>query len=121
MTVLDDLIQIGFKPITEWTLKGDKIKPVPIKWHSHSCWLYAFTVDGEVRYIGLSDRVLQSRLDDYSYIRNSQTTRLRKLIQAELQAAHSVQIYGCKQPDKAVLIAEEERLRARYRPPWNRV
>ncbi len=102
-------------------MKGGKIKPATLDWEDHSGWLYAFVVQGEVKYIGLAGRVLRSRLDDYTYIKNSQTTRLREAIFAELKAGRSVQIYGWKEFKKDALIAEEVRLRATYRPPWNRV
>lgn len=121
MTVLDDLITLGFQPVTEWVMKGDRIGPASFGWQDHGGWLYAFVVEGEVRYIGLTDRVLRSRMSDYSHINNSQTTRLRESITAELKAGRSVQVYGWKEGSKDVLIAKESKLRAKYLPPWNRI
>lgn len=120
MTVLDDLVRIGFERITEWVMKGDKIQPRSFDWKDHGGWLYAFVVGGEVKYIGLTDRVLRSRMSDYTHMKHSQTTRLRGLIITELTAGRSVQVFGWRQSDKATLVAEEGRLRGTYRPPWNR-
>ena len=66
MTILERLIQFGFEPVTEWVMKGSKIGPPSFDWKEHSGWLYAFVVDGEVKYIGLTERVLRSRMSDYS-------------------------------------------------------
>ena len=122
MTVLDDLIKLGFQPVTEWVMKGDRIGLASFGWQDHGGWLYAFVVEGKVSYIGFTDRVLRSRMSDYAHINNSQTTRIRQLITAELKAGRSVQVYGWKEGNKDVLIAEETKLRARYRLflPWNR-
>ena len=120
MAVLEELIQFGFEPVTEWIMKGDKIGPRSFDWKDHGGWLYAFVVDGEVKYIGLTDRVLRSRMSDYSHINNSQTKRLRGNIVTELMAGRAVRVFGWKQPDKNALIVEEDHLRAKYRPPWNR-
>jgi hypothetical protein len=120
-TVLNNLITLGFQPVTEWVLKGDRIGPASFDWQDHGGWLYAFVVEGEVCYIGLTDRVLRSRMSDYAHIKNLQTTRLRELITAELKAGRSVQVYGWKEGGKDALIAEESKLRAKYRPPWNRI
>jgi hypothetical protein len=121
MTVLDELIQIGFESITRWILKGDKIGPISFKWQDHGGWLYAFVVEGEVKYIGLTNRVLRSRMSDYAHINNSQTDRLRGLIVNMLAAGQDVHVFGWRQKDTKILMAEEARLRAAYRPPWNRI
>jgi hypothetical protein len=121
MTVLQGLIQLGFEPITEWIIKGSKIGPLGLDWEDHGGWLYAFVVDGEVKYIGLTDRVLRSRMGDYSHIKNTQTTGLREKIMTELSVGRRVHVFGWRQPDKSILIAEELRLRAEHRPPWNRI
>lgn len=84
MTVLEELIRIGFEPITEWVMKGDKIALRTLDWKQNGGWLYAFVVNDEVRYIGLTNRVLRSRMDDYRDQKSSQTMRLREAISAEL-------------------------------------
>jgi hypothetical protein len=102
-------------------MRGSKIGPMTFGWQDHGGWLYAFIVDEEVKYIGLTDRVLRSRMSDYSHIRNTQTHRIREQIIAQLSAGRRVQVYGWRHRDKAVLVAEELRLRAEHRPPWNRI
>jgi hypothetical protein len=121
MSVFDDIVQFGFEAVTQWIIKGEKIGPASFKWLDHSGWLYAFLVEEEVRYIGLTDRVLRSRMGDYSHINNSQTNRLRGLIRGELEAGRVVDVFGWKQRDINILKIEEVRLRATYRPPWNRI
>lgn len=121
MAALEQLVCIGFEPVTEWLLKGDTIGPASFDWQDHGGWLYVFVVGGEARYIGLTNRVLRSRLSDYAHIRNSQTTRLRDAIVGELRAGRSVTIYGRKESKKEILEAEEARLRGLLRLPWNRV
>ena len=100
-------------------MKGEKIGPPSFNWQDHGGWLYAFVVEGEVKYIGLTNRVLRSRMSDYAHINNSQTDRLRRLIVHELTDGRIVDVFGWKHMD--ILKAEEVRLRAAYRPPWNRV
>jgi hypothetical protein len=112
----DDLHQLGFKLITEWISKKDKIGLSNLRWEDHSEWLYSFVVDRDVKYIGMTERVLRSRMDDYRDLKNTQTTRLREHITAELAAARTVQIFGRKERDPK---AEEAILRAKYRPVWN--
>lgn len=121
VTVLDELRQRGFELVTEWVLKGDRIGPRSFDWTDHGGWLYAFVVNGEVRYIGLTTRVLRSRMSDYSHINNSQTDRLRELIRNELAAGNIVQVFGWRQSDRTILESEETRLRNIHRPPWNLV
>lgn len=121
MAVLEELIELGFELVTEWVMKGAKIGPRTFDWKDHGGWLYAFVVDGEVKYIGFTSRVLRSRMGDYSHIQNSQTTRLRKIIIAELAAGRSVEVFGKREFSNDVLVAEEARVRTIYWPPWNRI
>lgn len=121
MSGLDEMIGLGFEPVTEWVMKGDRIAPRSSDWSDHGGWLYAFVIAGEVKYIGLTTRVLRSRIRYYSHIKNSQTNHLRELVSEALSRGARVDIYGLRQHDEAVLVAEEARLRALYPPPWNRV
>jgi hypothetical protein len=120
VSALDELLQLGFEPITEWTLKRDKIALRTLSWPDHGGWLYVFAVNGELKYIGLTNRVLRSRMDDYRDAKHTQTTQMREAIKAELAAGHIVHIFGRKEPNSDMLATEEVRLRAKYRPPWNR-
>lgn len=119
MSKLADLIRLGFEPITTWVLAEGRIKLDSLKWQDHGGWLYAFIVDDEVQYIGLTNRVLRSRMDDYRHLKLSQTSRVRALILQELEAGGSVAIYGCKHADAGVMAAEELRLRNFHKPIWN--
>jgi hypothetical protein len=121
MATLDELTRFGFEAITHWVLKGEKIGPFSFEWQDHGGWLYAFVVDGDVKYIGLTDRVLRSRMSDYAHIKSSQTERLRGLIVQELEANRTVHVYGWKQKDTNTLKTEEARLRQTYSPSWNRI
>jgi hypothetical protein len=62
---VDELIGLRFELVTEWVMKGDRIALRALDWREHGGWLYAFVVDGEVKYIGLTNRVLRSRMDNY--------------------------------------------------------
>jgi hypothetical protein len=120
MTILNELIAQGFEPITEWVLKGDRIGPRSFDWKDHSGWIYAFVIDGDVKYIGLTTRVLRSRMSDYSPIRNAQTDRIRALVLDALSSGKCVEVFGLRQRDEVVLATEEARLRMLHRPSWNR-
>jgi excinuclease UvrABC nuclease subunit len=117
---LDDLAAHGFELVTEWILKGPKIGPRTFDWKDDSGWLYAFVIKDQVQYIGLTTRVLRSRMSDYSHITNSQTVRIRELIFAALSGGESVLVYGLKQRNETELKAHETRLLNQFRPPWNR-
>ncbi len=118
MTVLlDELFGLGFEQVTEWIRDGAKIRLADLSWQEHGGWIYAFTVDEEVKYIGMTDRVLRSRMDNYRDAKHEQTSRLRELILAELSTGRRVQIYGRRQRSPRV---EETSLIAHYRPSWNR-
>ena len=121
MTILDELIKEGFEPVTEWIRKGDRIGPKSFDWADHSGWLYAFVVEGEVKYIGLTTRVLRSRMSDYSHNRNSQTDDKRALVMEALSAGKQVHVFGRKHRDEVTLVTEEARLRALHVPSWNRI
>jgi hypothetical protein len=117
MSPLDDLQKHGFVLVTEWVRKGEKLALKSLGWPDHGGWVYAFVVEGEVRYIGMTNRVLRSRMDDYRHIDNEQTSRLRRHIAAELDAGRSVEIYGQKNSSP---IADEAKLIAACQPEWNR-
>lgn len=120
-TALEELVQLGFELVTQWTIKGIKIGPTSFKWQDHGGWLYAFIVEGTVRYIGLTERVLRSRMGDYSHTNNSQNNRIRQLIMSELFAGRPVEIWGWKEGNIAALRKEERRLLDTYCPSWNRM
>jgi len=102
-------------------MNGTKIGFSLKGWTDHGGWLYAFVVDNEVKYIGLTDGVLRTRLDHYRYSRESQNARLRDHIIAELSASRRVQVFGWRQRDKSILVSTEIELIAKHRPAWNRM
>ena len=97
---LKELVQIGFEPITEWVMKGEKIGPRTFDWQDHGGWLYAFVVNDEIKYIGLTDRVLRSRMSDYSHIKNSQTTGLRERLLPNCKQEGLFKSLACGNPIK---------------------
>jgi len=120
--MIDSITIEGFEPITRWIIKKGKIKPESLHWEEAISWLYAFVVDEkELKYIGLTTRVLRSRLDDYSYITEEQCERMRALIMSELEKGRTVSIYGKKVEEGIDLFSEEARLRSELSPPWNRI
>jgi len=121
--MIDSIISDGFEPITRWIIKNGKIKPESLEWKDTSGWLYAFVVDEkELKYIGLTTRVLRSRLSDYSYISEEQCKHKRELIKSELDKGRTVSIYGKRMKEEEDnLHGEEERLRRELEPPWNRI
>ena len=85
-----------------------------------SGWLYAFVVEEKVMYVGLTERILRSRMDDYRHIKGEQTIRMRELISAKLKANRDVLVYGRREYDSDTLWAEEAKLRRMLDPAWNR-
>ena len=117
---LKDLLEEGFACVTVWCPHGQRIKLETLEWPESSGWLYAFVVDDCVRYIGMTARVLRSRMDDYRHIDGEQTSRMRLLILNELAADRVVHVYGLAIADDAKRSAEEARLRIDFNPDWNR-
>ena len=115
MTALN---QTGFMYLTDWMLKGETIKPDTVSWDTTAGWIYAFVVDTQVCYIGITTGVLRSRLDSYSYQIND---RVGACIKAELQSGRIVEIYGMprKLVPQADLEREESQLISVHSPIWN--
>lgn len=112
----------GSKYVTAWVLRNQKIKPESLDWDDSAGWLYAFVVDDKtVKYIGLTDTVLRSRLDHYSYGPQSTSKRVRQSIMFELKRGKSVSIFGRRESSKIRLQAEERRLIDAVKPSWNRL
>jgi hypothetical protein len=129
MPLLDKLLDEGFQLVTRWKLDGRRIKPASLYWDECGGWLYAFVIDGAVKYIGLTTGVLRTRLDQYragkeAYGQQTQCGRIKAMICEQLLDGKAVEIYGLRKPfsRKETLAAEEGRLIAAYRSPslWNR-
>lgn len=119
---VDLLTDEKFTQVTEWELRGEKIKPAGLDWFDSSGWLYAFVLQsGVVRYVGLTEHILRSRLDHYSYGPQTTNKRVRQSIAFELKRNCPVIIYGRSEPDAARRQAEEKRLIRSFNPAWNRL
>ena len=112
------LEDIGFQKLTIWRLVDDRIKPAGLDWKECSSWIYAFVVENRPRYFGITNTVLRSRLDHYSYQAGD---RVRKLILSELASDRSVEIHGLQRVglSRPELEAEESRLIREFDTGWN--
>lgn len=115
-----DLQTYDFEFLTEWELRSGKIKPLTTEWDTSSGWIYAFTVENRIMYIGIATTVLRGRLDGYSYQIND---RVGILIRTQLESRKVVSIYGARRPgiSKSDLEIEESSLIARFSTSvaWN--
>ena len=118
---LDKIKREGFVQITTWRAVGDGIKPKSLEWQDHGGWVYAFVVGDEVKYVGLTAKVLRTRLDHYSYGTQDTNARLRSLIETALALGDEVMIFGLPVSDRDEMEREELRLRSELRPEWNLV
>lgn len=119
---LQELLSEGFERVTQWQLQGERIRMASLEWAESSGWLYAFVVDESlVKYVGLTNRVLRSRMDNYRDGKVDQNRRLRELIAKTLSEGRWVAIYGRREPEPRRLVEEEIRLRDAWRPEWNRI
>ena len=115
-----DLRREGFEQVTRWVRRDDKTKLEHLNWTEYSGWPYAFVVGDTVMYIGLTERILRSRMDDYRPIKGEQTSRMQQLITAELASGRDVFVFGRREADVAKLWEDEARLRRDFEPAWNR-
>ena len=119
---LKQYVEEGFEPITEWEWRDGKIRLASLDWDEHAGWLYAFVIESEVKYVGLTRRVLRSRMDNYRDLTEEQCVRLRGLITTECKSGTTVRIFGRRMSgDHAELEREEAKLREIPRPVWNRM
>ncbi len=114
----EELSRHGFSPLTNWTIRNDKIKPADFDWEECSEWIYAFKTGDKIRYVGIATTVLRSRLDGYSYQQND---RVGKLIREQLNRGATVEILGAKRVgrEKSDLELEESALIAEFETDWN--
>ena len=122
----ENIQNIGFEYITDWVFKDDRVKPASLDWEEISGWIYAFVTEDKIRYIGMTETVLRTRLDQYSYQKNKQhpdtSDRVRGYIQECLDQDITVNIYGLEQPEKSKpeIEALETELINKFDPDWNR-
>lgn len=114
-----------FEYVTRWVIKGGTIKPESSRWEDSSGWIYAFVAASRVMYVGLTTRLLRSRLDDYSYhkdpyLKGGQPDRLRNLIRSSIETGQTIDIYRLRCSDPEKIGAQENALILKYDPPWNK-
>lgn len=93
---MDRILKIGFRKVGTWRLKDAEIAYGLDTLAPHPHTLYAFVVDGEVRYIGKTTKTLRGRLNSYVRPGRSQATNLRNnaSILAALKADSTVEIFA---------------------------
>lgn len=75
---MDRLLNIGFIKIGYWTLRDGELHYVMTESFNDVCNnLYAFTCDGEVKYIGKTTRLLKTRMYNYKKPGLSQSTNIK--------------------------------------------
>jgi len=129
------LLRIGFVVIGEWERENNGLQliytndPKGKAASGGRPALYAFAVEGMLKYVGKTNRVLCKRLNEYVKPGSSQTTNknCRKLILEALQGNKPVQIYGFA-PDFPLCYGEfrinlpaglEDVLIETMNPEWN--
>jgi len=92
---MDRMLRIGFRKVGEWlkTTKGIAYKLESQAPHPNT--LYAFFVNGEVKYVGKTTQTLKGRLQGYATPSATQrtNTRLNRCIAEAIAADQTVEIY----------------------------
>ena len=126
---LKKLISLGFEQVGRWYWDGDDLNFELTKHQSERDILYAFVVDGEVKYLGKSIQSLHKRIYLYKNCGPSQRTniRVREKLRTYLKNDSQVLIYAFVQKmplmyqDIPINLAAglEDNLIAAIRPEWN--
>jgi hypothetical protein len=131
---LGKILEVGFKLAGQWTLAGGELKlQLDPDWKPRAKVLYAFTVSGELAYIGKTVKSLGSRLQQYKTppktAENGATTNRKnsRLIKEAIKEGKQVEVYayasvtnhqiGAFRLDHAAGL--EDDLIAQLQPPWN--
>lgn len=129
------LLRIGFVVIGKWKLESNSLQliytndPKGKTASEGGPALYAFAVDGMLKYVGKTNRVLCKRLNEYIKPGPSQATnqKCRDLILQALQSGKAVEVYGFA-PDLPFCFDEfrinlpaglEDVLIEKMNPDWN--
>mgnify|MGYP003700573939 CR=1 FL=1 len=123
------LIDIGFRCIGEWRQEGGFASARISEMGESQPALYAFSVDGELRYVGKTSRRLKDRIYNYQKGGPSQRTniRIRGEIESELAAGRVVDIWAFAKEHSETIgdfvlnipAALEDDIIRKLRPPWN--
>lgn len=97
---MDRILKIGFKNIGYWTRhrkNPDWILFEPLTAAPHPHTLYAFVIDGDVKYVGKTSKTLRGRMGNYMRAAtredNSTNSRNARYILSALRADQAVDIY----------------------------
>jgi hypothetical protein len=92
---MDRLLQIGFQVVGQWVLTDSELNLQLDKMKDESNLLYAFVVNGHVRYIGKTTQSLSSRMKGYLKPGPTQSTNIknRKNILSALECGQDVKIF----------------------------
>lgn len=92
---MKELLDIGFEKAGSWALVDNVLKPNIDKYLSENNILYAFIVDGEVKYVGKTTQTLLKRMGGYIYPGPTQTTNIKNKanILNALNDGYSVDIF----------------------------
>ena len=95
------LLKIGFRKLGEWQKSGDALRYELNSSAPHPNTLYAFVVDGEVKYVGKTTRTLRGRLNGYVRPGPTQATNLRnhENVLTSLGSGEVVEIFALPDED----------------------
>lgn len=125
------LIDIGFRPVGQWTMQDGGIR-ISLAELSHvSNILYAFVAHDEVLYVGKTTKTLKARMYGYQNPGPTQSTNIigNSLISEMLNSGQTVQVLAL--PDNGLLhfgifhlnlaAGLEDSIVATLKPKWNRM
>jgi hypothetical protein len=92
-TADEELLRAGFRLLGEWVLAGPGEFVLNVRAPAES-GVYAFVVDGWIRYIGLTQTGLRTRMDHYrrGHKRQRTSARVKSLIAAALKDGRTVKV-----------------------------
>lgn len=126
---MNRILEIGFRCVGHWELEGERINFVLLTKMMEKNVLYAFVINGEVRYIGKTANSLPKRLSGYKNPGISQSTNIKNNnnIRMALSNSETVDIFALPDPGylsygifKVNLAAAlEDEIISKLNPPWN--
>jgi hypothetical protein len=120
---MEQLDKLGFGYVGAWRTPECRVHQAA--WIKHKRGIYAFVVDGSIKYIGKTDDALHRRLRNYSRrcFRPTGSRRLRPAhagIVRTIAETGTVHVYALI-PDAAILATDlEGDLIRQFQPSWNR-
>lgn len=126
---MNRLLEIGFQPVGNWKLDGDDIVCELTRLMNNRNVLYAFVVEGAIKYIGKTTQPLKKRMSGYQNPGPTQKTNIKNRINIfeQLKKGYFVDILVL--PDNGLLryggfhinlaAGLEDSLISQLRPEWN--